>query len=202
MQSRFYIGLALPNRLILIHDCSSVIPIWYRACMHGVFLTTEHVMCLMKRCFSADIMTISVVLSISLLPYLKHWGRDKMSTNVLTTISYAFSWMKICKFCLRFHRKFISRGLINNIPALVQIIAWRAPTRRQAITWGNDIWFIDAYMRHTSSMVNLWQTHQPLWDPSYLRKFLFNCHAHSFFIDHILIISASSLLLISKHINE
>ena len=32
-----------------------------------------------------------------------HWGWDKMTINFLTTISNAFSWMKIYKFLLRFH---------------------------------------------------------------------------------------------------
>ena len=41
------------------------------------------------------------------------------------TFSNAFSWMKIYKFWLRFiSLKFVPKGLINNIPALVQIMAW------------------------------------------------------------------------------
>ena len=39
--------------------------------------------------------------------------------------------------------KFVAKGPINNIPALVQIM----PTRRQAIVWSNDV-----YMRHSASM--------------------------------------------------
>ena len=37
---------------------------------------------------------------------LSHWGRDKMAAKFLTTISDAFSWLKIYKFQLRFHRFF------------------------------------------------------------------------------------------------
>ena len=33
--------------------------------------------------------------------------------------------------------KFVPKDPINNIPALVQIMAW-APSRRQAIIWTND----------------------------------------------------------------
>ena len=45
--------------------------------------------------------------------------------------------------------KFVPKGLINNIPALVLIMA---PTRRQAIIWTNDGQITDAYMRHSASM--------------------------------------------------
>ena len=35
---------------------------------------------------------------------LTHWGRDKkMAAIFQTTFSNAFSWMKMCEFCLRFH---------------------------------------------------------------------------------------------------
>ena len=34
---------------------------------------------------------------------LTHWGRDKMASIFQTTISIAFSWMKMFKFRLRFH---------------------------------------------------------------------------------------------------
>ena len=43
--------------------------------------------------------------------------------------------------------KFVPKGRINNIPALVQAL-----TRWQAIIWTNDGSFTDAYMRHSSSM--------------------------------------------------
>ena len=42
-------------------------------------------------------------------------------------ISSAFSWMKMLEFWLKFSLKFVSKGPINNIPALVQIMAWRQP---------------------------------------------------------------------------
>ena len=34
---------------------------------------------------------------------LTHWGRDKTTVSFLTTLSNAFSWMKMYKFQLRFH---------------------------------------------------------------------------------------------------
>ena len=56
---------------------------------------------------------------------LTHWGRDKMAAIFQTTFSNAFSWMKMFKFRLRFHWSLFSRCPISNIPALVQIMAWR-----------------------------------------------------------------------------
>ena len=54
---------------------------------------------------------------------LTHWVRDKMTAIFQTTFSNAFSWMKMYEFRL----KFVPKGPINNIPALVQIMAWRRP---------------------------------------------------------------------------
>ena len=57
---------------------------------------------------------------------LIHWGLDKMATNFLTAFSNAFSWLKIYKFRLSMHWLFL-KGPINNIPALVKIMAWHQP---------------------------------------------------------------------------
>ena len=54
--------------------------------------------------------------------FLTHWGRDKMATILQTTLSNAFPWISI-KILL----KFVSKGSIINIPALVQIMAWHCP---------------------------------------------------------------------------
>ena len=43
-----------------------------------------------------------------------------------TTLSIAFSWMKMSEFRLNF-TEVCSKGPIYNIPALVQIMAWRRP---------------------------------------------------------------------------
>ena len=40
---------------------------------------------------------------------LTHWGRDKMAAIFQTTFSNAFSWMKMNKFWLRFHRSLFPR---------------------------------------------------------------------------------------------
>ena len=57
---------------------------------------------------------------------LTHWGRDKMVAISGTTSFNAFSWMTVYEFRLRFHWSLIApKCPINNIPALVQIMAWR-----------------------------------------------------------------------------
>ena len=59
---------------------------------------------------------------------LSHWGRDKMVTIYQTTFSNAFSSMKMYKFSfIKISLKFIPMGRINNIPALIQIMALRRP---------------------------------------------------------------------------
>ena len=46
--------------------------------------------------------------------WLTHWGWDKLAAVFQTIFSNEVSWTKTYQFCLR----------INNIPALVQIMAW------------------------------------------------------------------------------
>ena len=65
--------------------------------------------------------------SIEYYTVLTHWGRDKMAAKFLTTISNAFAWMKIYKNPIKISLKLVRKGPINNIPALVQIMAWRRP---------------------------------------------------------------------------
>ena len=58
---------------------------------------------------------------------LTQWGRYKMDA-ISQTFSIAFSWMKIFEFWLQFDwLKSVSTHPINNIPAMVQIMAWRRP---------------------------------------------------------------------------
>ena len=80
---------------------------------------------------------------------LTHWGRDKM-VDFPNDFSKTFSWMKMCKFRLRFHWSLFP---------MVQLTIFQpgsdnglAPARRQAIIWTNDGKFTDAYMRHSASM--------------------------------------------------
>ena len=50
-----------------------------------------------------------------------HWGRHKIVAIFQTIFSTVFSWMKVYEFLLRFHWSLFP---INNIPVLVQIMAW------------------------------------------------------------------------------
>ena len=54
----------------------------------------------------------------------KHWGPDNMAAISQTTFSRAFPWMKMHEFRLKFDWNLF---LIDNIPSLVQIKAWRRP---------------------------------------------------------------------------
>ena len=51
------------------------------------------------------------------------WGLDKMA-DISQTFSNAFSWIKIA---IQISLRFVPEGPINNISALVQIMAWRRP---------------------------------------------------------------------------
>ena len=47
--------------------------------------------------------------------------------------------------------KFVPRGSINNIPALVQIMAWRQPGAKP-LSEPETVQFTDAYISHSASM--------------------------------------------------
>ena len=58
---------------------------------------------------------------------LTHWGRDKNGQHYANDI---FKWIFLNEnvwFPIKISLKFVPKGLINNIPALVQIMAWRRP---------------------------------------------------------------------------
>ena len=88
------------------------------------------------------------------LRVLTHRGRDKMVTMIQTTFSNALSWAKMHKFRLRCS-KFVPNGSINDTPALCcfrMTDNGLRSARRQAIIWKIDVFFTDAYMRHSVSM--------------------------------------------------
>ena len=64
---------------------------------------------------------------LSLCGTLTHWGRDKMAAISQTTLSNAFSSMKMLRVSIEISLKFVPNGPINNITALVKIMAWRRP---------------------------------------------------------------------------
>ena len=47
--------------------------------------------------------------------------------------------------------EFVPKGPINNIPALVQVMAWRRPGEKP-LSDPMMVKFTDAYMRHSASM--------------------------------------------------
>ena len=58
---------------------------------------------------------------------LSYWGRHKIAANYLTTISTAFSWMKIFNFDYDVTEICFQGSNQQYIPALVQIMAWCRP---------------------------------------------------------------------------
>ena len=57
--------------------------------------------------------------------YLTYWGRDKMNAICQTTFSNAFFRNENVSISIKILLEFILKCPINNIPALVQILAWR-----------------------------------------------------------------------------
>ena len=61
------------------------------------------------------------------LNVLTHWGRDKMAAIFQPPFSNGFSGMKMHEFRFNISLKFVPRVPINNIPTLLQVMAWRRP---------------------------------------------------------------------------
>ena len=53
---------------------------------------------------------------------LTHWGRDKMAAIFQWIFLNEITWIS-----MKISLKFVPRGSINNIPALVHLMAWRRP---------------------------------------------------------------------------
>ena len=88
---------------------------------------------------------------------LRPWQNGRHLPDDILKCTY---WMKICQFRLIFHWSFSSRGPINNIPALAQIMAWR---RIGDKTLSEPILtqITEAYMRYLGEMS---QTHWYICD--------------------------------------
>ena len=56
---------------------------------------------------------------------LTHWGQDKMAAIFQAAFSNASSWIKNVWISIKISLQFVPKGPINNIPGLVQIMAWR-----------------------------------------------------------------------------
>ena len=77
---------------------------------------------------------------------LTHWGRDKMAA-----ISKWIFLNENARNPIKISLKFVPRGLINNIPSLVQIMAW-CRSGDKPLSEPMMVKFTDAYMRHSASM--------------------------------------------------
>ena len=58
---------------------------------------------------------------------LTHWGWNKIVNILLMAISNAFFFNENIWISIDILLKFVAKGQINNVPALVQIMAWRRP---------------------------------------------------------------------------
>ena len=67
------------------------------------------------------------VMTSSVWHHLIHWGRDTMDAISQTIFSNAFFLNENASIAIKISLKFVPKGLINNITALVQIMAWRRP---------------------------------------------------------------------------
>ena len=61
------------------------------------------------------------------LNVLTHWGRDKMAAIFQMTFSNGLSGNENVWISINISLKFVPRGPINNIPTLLQVMAWHRP---------------------------------------------------------------------------
>ena len=72
---------------------------------------------------------------------LKHWGRDEMVDIFQTTFPNTFSW-KIIWISINISLKFVPRGPIHNVPALIPIIGSDQAPSHYLIQWWLVYWRI------------------------------------------------------------
>ena len=58
---------------------------------------------------------------------IRHWGRDKMAAISQSTFLNGFFFNENGCISINISLKFVPKGQINNIPALLQIFAWHRP---------------------------------------------------------------------------
>ena len=74
-----------------------------------------------------------------------------MSTNSLRPRQNGWHFADNIFKCISFSLRFVPKGPINNIPALVQIMAWRRPDDKP-LSEKNGGYITDAYRHHSASM--------------------------------------------------
>ena len=69
------------------------------------------------------------IANAALTHILTHWGRGELDAISQTTFLSAFCWMKMFEFRIKFHWSLFPgfQLTINNIPTLVQVMAWCRP---------------------------------------------------------------------------
>ena len=81
---------------------------------------------------------------------LTYWGWDKIAAIFQMTYSKPFSSVKI-SVLIKISLKFVPQGPVDNIPVLVQIMAWRR-SGDKPLSEPMMAKFNDSYMRHSASM--------------------------------------------------
>ena len=74
-----------------------------------------------------------------------------MAAILQATFSNPFSWIKNIGISIKILLKSVPRGPINNIPELVQIMAWPQPGDKP-LSEPMMAQLTDAYMHHSASM--------------------------------------------------
>ena len=139
--------------LIQITDLSSLLP-WIRLCEAPNYSKKNQV-----NIIAADTLALGVTKSSAgmvlttediFIQKLTHWGQDEMDAISQTTLSSAFSWMKVFEFWLKFHWSLFLRVklTISSIGSDNGLVL----SRWQAIIWTNVGKFTNANMPHLASM--------------------------------------------------
>ena len=81
---------------------------------------------------------------------LTHWGRDNIAANFADDIFKCIIMNENVWILIKISLNFVPKVWINNMPALVQIMAWHRPGNKP-LSEQMMVCFTDAYMRHAAS---------------------------------------------------
>ena len=92
-----------------------------------------------------------VIFRLHTISALTHWGRDKMDA-ILPDNIFKFIFLNANLWIvIKISQKFVPKGAMNNIPALVQVMAWHRPGDKP-LSEPMMVKFTDAYMHHSALM--------------------------------------------------
>ena len=83
--------------------------------------------------------------------HLTHWGARQNGRHFADDIFKCIFLNENLWISIKISLKFVPKGPINNIPALVQVMAWRR-SGDKPLSDPMMVKFTDAYMRHSASM--------------------------------------------------